>query len=435
MKPLKMDELWHLLPPLEELRPVLDLLALHSTPDPSRTWTGSGELDTVGGRLVDPEALHAHREALARRTQEHLAGLFEVVARVLSAAARGEREDAANCLLEAAALEEAVQRPDRARAWAQAAHRMSRDLKDRRIAATALRRWARASRTLGELEDARDGYRESFRVARDMDDAEGAAEAAVGTGNVLEEQGRWTEAETWYRKALETLDAADAGAVPQRWHALLNLHIVLRSQGRLDDCDGYLVQAGDIATALGDAAAAPFLENARGQRFMVSRDFPEAEERFRVGLEHAEGAVARITIRLNLAESLLAQERILDAAETAREAELDAISGGVRTRLPDVYRMLGRIAAQRGNPDTFVLFERALEIIRSERLPAVEEARTLQAYAEAEARRGEANAAAELRARALALYGELGIEHPRDPWSEYFSAPDEDPSHDGGSHG
>ena len=94
-------------------------------------------------------------------------------------------------------------------------------------------------------------------------------------------------------------------------------------------------------------------------------------------------------------------------------AELEAIRGRISGLLPEVYRLLGRLAAEEGNADAFVLFERALETIRREDLPAIEQARTLQAYADAETLVGEATTAADLRAKAAQVFRELGVKaHP-----------------------
>jgi len=439
MKPLKLDEVWRILPPLDELRPVLDLLATRSAPDPDRTWTGSGELDTMGDRVVPAAEVSASGGALAARVERHLAAVYGGMGRALEALARGDGATASEALLEVAALEEAASRHDRSEAYARSAYLASRDLRNQRPAALALRRWGRALRRQGKLNDALARYREGFETARDAGDARGAAEGAVGAGNVLEEQGRWADAEAWYHRALDLLDSGKLGAVPERWHALVNLHIVVRSQGRLDESLPHLDEAEAVARGLGEEGAEVFFENARGQVEMVRGDAARAERRFRTALAAAEDPGARVTVRLNLAEALLAQERLLDAAEAARDAEVDAISAGVIPRLPEVYRLLGRVASAGANPDAFVLFERALEIIRERGLPALEEARTLQAYAEAEARRGETESARALHGRAMELYHEVGIAHPRHPWTEFFGVgepvPPADPSHEtGGDH-
>jgi tetratricopeptide (TPR) repeat protein len=167
-------------------------------------------------------------------------------------------------------------------------------------------------------------------------------------------------------------------------------------------------------------AAAAYIDNAWGQLRMAQGSFPEAEERFRAALDRADGARARVTIRLNLAEALLAQARHLDAAEHAREAERDAIRAGLVPKLPEVYRLLGRIASSEGDEDAFVLFERALEIIRERALPALEEAVTLQTYAEAEARRGESDTARRLLEKARERFAALDMERMRQPWADVY---------------
>jgi hypothetical protein len=124
---------------------------------------------------------------------------------------------------------------------------------------------------------------------------------------------------------------------------------------------------------------------------------------------------------LNLAEALLAQGRILDAAEQARIAEQEAILGGLAPKLPEVYRLLGRIASADREPDAFVLFERALELVRERSFPPIEEAMTLQAYAEHEARSGRDDVAQDLRREAEARFEALGISHMRHPWADVFA--------------
>ena len=246
---------------------------------------------------------------------------------------------------------------------------------------------------------------------------------------MLEQQGRWEEAEGWYRRALEALDGlGEAGrAVPERWHALVNLHIALRFRGELERSLPLLDEAARVAEAAGDEGAEPFLENARGQLHVRSGAYEEAERHFRRALRAAPGAHAAVTIRLNLAEALLAHGRTLEAAEEARRAERDALTGAVVGKLPETYRLLGRIADHAGNPDAFVLFERALEIVRERGLPKLEEALTLQAYAEFEARRGHEETARSLHRQARARYDALDIRTMRHPWADYFGTDDEAP--------
>ncbi len=433
MTHLKFDALREVLPDLEELRPVLDLLLAHSEPDPDRVWAGSGALDTVGQRFVAGAVFRDSAAELVEDQRLHLVRLYGLVGEALARLEKGDRAGAAEVFLQAAALEEARDRPARAEAWADAAVRAVADGPHGPTHALALRRSARAAWRRGQLDRARQRYAEACRRARVLDDPRGAAEAAVGAGNVLEEQGRWSEAEHWYRVALEILEAGMEPG-PERWQALLNLHIALRSRGALDESLPWLDRAEEAARELGDDAAEPFLANARGQLEMGRGQFAIAEAHLRRALEAARGARATVTIRLNLAEALLARDRALEAAQCVREAEREAVTAGLIGKLPEVYRLLGRIAAAEGNPDALVLFEKALEIVRQRGLPALEEALTLQAYAEAERRRGEEDAAAELARLARGRFEELGITHMRHAWMDYHGPdPDTDPgAHAGG---
>jgi tetratricopeptide (TPR) repeat protein len=259
-----------------------------------------------------------------------------------------------------------------------------------------------------------------------MSDLRGAAEAAIGAGNVLEEQGRWDEAERWYRAALRTLEGVD-GPAPERWHALLTLHIVARTRGAVEASIPLLEQAEEAAESVDPGSSIQFIENARGQLLMARGDYRAAEWAFRTALDGAEHARARVVIRLNLSEACLAQGRTLDAAEEAREAEREAIRERVVPKLPEVYRLLGRIATAEDNPDAFVLFERALALTEERNLPTLEKALTLQAYAESEARRGDTDAALQLRDQARELFAAAGVTHERQRWADVFdTASDED---------
>jgi tetratricopeptide (TPR) repeat protein len=429
MNRLRLDDVRETLPELDELRPLFDELLARSEADREKTWAGSGPLGTIGSRLVDPEAVGRELGRLAQSEASRLEAIYRAVMRALAAVADQNGSAAASALLEAAALEEAGDRPERAEAFAAAAHRVARTERDRRVAALALRRWARAARSRGRLGEALSRYEESHRDALAMGDLRGAAEAAIGAGNVLEEQGRWLDAARWYHVALDTLADLDA-PTPERWHALLNLHIVLRSSGDVEGSVPWLERAEQAAREIDPEGARPAIENAWGQLLMARGAFAEAERRLGRALESTSGARARVTIRLNLAEAVLAQGRALDAAEHAREAEREAIRARLVPKLPEVYRLLGRVAAAENDPDAFVLFERALEIVRDRGLPTLEEALTLQAYADYEATRGEADTARILRRRALERLSSLGIAELRQPWADVYGPVDvgRDPS-------
>ncbi|MDZ7780230.1 MAG: tetratricopeptide repeat protein [Gemmatimonadota bacterium] len=419
MNRFTIDDLRAALPELDELRPLVDYLVATSVADPERTWSGSSELGTAGDRLVEPLDLEEASERLALEVFEHRSRIYGLAARAIAALTEGDAEAATEALLQAASLEAEKGEAPRAAAYADAAYRLARDAGDATLASLTLRRRARHRRAEGRYEDARRDYEEALVLAEAAEDPRGAAEACVGAGNVCEEQARWGEAEDWYRRALSLLGSHEP-PVPEQWHALLNLHVVLRSMGSLEGCLEPLREAEALVETLDDSSAVPFLENAWGQYHMALRDFDTAEQHLRRGVAESADARSEITIRLNLAETLFARGRHLDAAEEARRAERRAIVSSMPQKLPEVYRLLGRILADEGILDAFVLFERALQIVDARDLPAIERARTLQAYGEAESSLGDTATGRELLSEADRLYERLGIEHRRDAWSDRY---------------
>lgn len=396
-----------LLPELDELGPLVDRILATSTPDPERRWSAAGELDTVESRLVRASEVEATLDVALERARSRTEALYAQVVRALSALEAGNAVAAAEAFLAASALEERAWRMDRAEAWALAALRAVQDERDRGPAALALRRAARAARGRGGLAAAAARYEEAHAVSVGAGDARGAAVAATGRGNVDVDRGLWESAEVWYRRALGHAGLAGEEAAAERWHALQNLSIVARRMGRLDECRRWLETAEEVAGAIGDPAARVDVENGWGMWSLATGDAAGAEARFRRALDAAADPKATVTISVNLGQALLAQGRLLEAAEAARRAESEAIRSGVAVKLPEVYRLLAAVAAARGHGDAFVFLERALERISASRLPDWERAETLDAYAALREREGEGREAAALRTEAEAIRARL----------------------------
>ena len=394
-----------------------------SVPNEERRWASSGALETAGDRLVDPTTLRRSVEDLAKAEHAHLDRAFRHVTTAVERLAKGDTRAAAREFLDLAALEEGRDRADRAASYANSACSIALGSSEPALESLALRRRARARLRAGEHETAAADYRRAHEVAAAVGDARGSAEAAIGAGNVFEEQGRWDEAERWYRTAIEKIDSFEGDATPsEAWHAWLNLHVIMRSRGQLEQSEDPLVRAEEIAGAIGDDGAGVFMENARGQLCMARGETDAAIEHYGWAIAMAQGARASVTVRLNLAEAFLAVGRTLDAASEARRAEREAIMARIPQKLPEVYRLLGRVAVEGRDADAFVLFERALEIVEARRLPPLERAITLQAYAEAERRVGDPSAATRLREMADSIYQELGIEHRRSEFSDHYGS-------------
>lgn len=405
--PIRVDDILELLPELDELLPLLDEVAAGSESDPSRGWAGSGELETLGRRLVTGEGLRERIPALAERARAHAELVYRGVVASVEALAAGDREAAALALLEVGTAEEARERPDCAYRYAMAAHAAARGLRDRKTATLALRRGARAARALGRPGEASALYERAWQDAVDGDDVEGAVVAAIGRGNVAVDRGLWGEARAWYGRALDRLGAESLPPRPERWHALQNLAIVHREEGDLPAARRALEAAEAVARTLGDPEAEVVVNNGWGQLLEEEGDLEGAEARFRRALDAAHDAGSRTTIAVNLGEVLLARGRVREAQEAAREAEASALRGRVVPKLPEVYRFLGRLALEVRPDHAFVFHERALAVIRERRLPAYQRALTLEAYAEARQRSGEAEAAVLLLQEALGIHRAL----------------------------
>jgi tetratricopeptide (TPR) repeat protein len=406
MSRLRIDDVTQLLPAVEELRPLLDRLIASSSADPERRWTVSGELGTVGERLADPGSVRGEVAALVDRMSERLGALYAAVLDGLEALERGDRDGAVRAFLRASAAEEDAGRMERAEAYAHAAAQAADELRDRGPAARALRTAARAARARGRLRHAERWYEDAFAAARIAGATDDAVIAATGRGNVAVDRGRWDEAARWYEDAL-ALIGTEGDPRRERWQLFQNLSIVARRRGALDQARAWLERAAAEAAAVGDAWAEAEIGNGRGQVALEAGEAVEAEEQLRAALERAQPGRTRTAVLLNLTQALIVQRRALEAAEVARDAEREALTRGVVAFLPEVYRLLARIAAQRGHEESFVFLERALEwAARSG--SSYQRGLTQEAYAESDAERGETESARARLRDAAALYEEGG---------------------------
>ncbi len=396
---LSLDEVRAVLPGLEGLRPLLERLERTAEPDAGRRWAGSAEVGSLGDRRVDPRAVDREIEQLVEEVRFEAHRSFRVGLRVLRKVADGELEGAAGALRREAERLVGQGRVADAEAYLAGALHLAGRFRDRRAALPVHLAAARVARARGDLERAEDHYLLVLRLGEVADDLPTALTAAVGLGNLEVDRGRWSAAEACYARARGILDRVP-GPRPERWHLALNRSILAREEGDLRRSWELLLEADEVARELRDASAAPIIENARGQVLLAMREAEQAEAAFRRALLVAEHPDARITIGVNLADALLAEERILAAGEEARRAEELAVRSGIVSRLPEVYRVLGQVATASGNPDAFVFFERALELVRDRGLPRVERARVLEAYALAERTRGNEEEAAALAGEA-----------------------------------
>ncbi len=379
MNRLSLDQLRTLLPESELLRPLLDQALSRSAPDPHRIWATSGELATLGSRVVAPGELNDLLPEVVERVRRHAEAVLGPVTRALDAVARKRWDEAISALLEAAEAEVGAGRVTQGWALIQAALGLRDHLPNRLPLLPALLAGARVKRSLGQFESADDLYAQACALSDHSGKLEVAARAWTGRGNLAVDRGLWALALTRYDEA-EARVAEAPTPLSEEWHIPLNRSIVARRRGELDRAREELDRARSRAQAHSDPGKDAFLWNAEGQLREAAGEPAAAEEAFRLALADAATPDARAVISLNLAQLLTTLNRTLEAGELARGAEREVLRSGILSRLPEVYRVLGQVASANGSDEALVFFEQALEVIRSWKLPEVERARTLEAY-------------------------------------------------------
>ncbi len=406
-RPPRVSELLGILPRIPEISPFLDLLIRRSVPDPDRRWTGSGELGTVGGRIVQTEGLPDAVAELGAAEARRISEILRTAAEVVSAVTNSKWEEVCTLLIDQGAQEEMRGRAADAEAWYEGAFRLARD-RGLVEAPRALRLSARAARGLGKLSSAADRYEEAWRTATDLGLEDDSIVAAIGRGNVEVDRGRWEEARTWYERALQRV-GEKGDPRPERWQVLQNLSIVRRRTGDLEGARRLLERARVEGDRLRDPNAAVEIENGFGQLLLAVGDARGAELHFVEALRKARTPTAKVTIGVNLGEALLAQGRSLEAGEKARQAEAEAIAAEVTGKLPEVYRLLAEVAKERGDGEAFVFLEQALDLIRERELPEFEEALTRESYGRLRAAEGDWERGTIQLQSAARIYRSLGM--------------------------
>ncbi len=405
---IRLERVLALFPEVPELRLLMDSLIPASQPDPTRRWSGSGELGSVGERIVNPRSARRRLDEHAREEGARLSALMGRVGIILQRVSEGKTEEAVAEFLAQGAAEEEASRLAEAERWYLAGHRLARESGSPR-APEGLRKAARAARGRGRLAEAEEWYERAARDAADLGREEDEVVARIGRGNVAVDRGRWSEAEGWYREALALLPPriGDAMPAPERWQLHQNLGITARKQGHFEEARVHLEVAREMVEALGDPEGKVDVENGYGMLRLAEGNPKAAALHFRNALAGARSPLAQVVVGVNLGEALLAAGRALDAGEVARNAEARALAAGVVGKLPEVYRLLAKVAEARGEGDAFVLLERALTLVRNHGLPPYEEALTLEAYGKLRTRSGEEQVGREALERAMEIYRTL----------------------------
>lgn len=392
------------LPELDELRPLREALVEGSRPAGPHAEGSASRLATVDRRLTDLAVVERRIPELAERVRERTERIVTLVVAALRSLEERDEAGAARRLVEAGEIEEAHGRLDQAERYYEKALGLGRRPRDRGAEVLALRRLARVARTRGDLDAAMALYTRSREVAEDSRDETGAVIGCLGAGHVLADQGRWPEARDQYMRGISRVTDR---VTPEFIHLCTGLSVVERRLGDLAASEAWLARAEAERERVRDETAA-YLDHARAKLHLARRELADAEAVFERALLRPLDPAARVVVLVNLAEAQLEGGRLREGEETARRAEAEAIAHGALSHLPHAYLLLGEIARRRRDPDGFLFFEQALDLVRERALPESEHAAVQRGYGLFEGAFGHREPAAARLRIAMEIYRSLG---------------------------
>lgn len=396
-----------LVPDAEEFQPLSEAVIGSSRVDRDKLWARSAAYATLGKRVVDPARLAAMIPSLVERSQERLQELYDRVLEAIRHEQAGDLAAAAHALVSAGEVEEADGRLEKAEKIYRMALEVSSDLRDKGPQVLVLRRLGRTARSAGRLDAAWEWYERSHQLAVDQMDLAGQAVACQGLANVSDDRGERERARSWNERGLEIARGLrDAGL---EWPFYTNLSVLAIQQGEPAEAEALLARAKERIEATGGDHALIFYLNNRGLLLTEHGDLGEAEAVFRDALERAPEPLWEITVRVNLGEVLLRQERLFEAQEEARRAEELAIVHRLIADLVGVYGLLGGIARAKSDEEGFVFYEQALNVCHERGLPEKDEAAVLHGYAMLHAACGRPAEARAYLEVARGIYEKLGF--------------------------
>lgn len=402
------EQLLGLLPDVDELELLRLTIIGTAVPDPGKAWDSSSAYATVDKRIVSADEVDRAVRQAEESLREHIASLYEGLRPVFRSFFEGREDDAGRQLVVLGEQLEARGRMKAARQCYRTALTLSLPLLDKGPQILALRRIGRVSLTLGDFHEAALHYERSAQLARDAGETRGEVVARTGFGNVLAWQGRWSEAERFYRDALALLESLDGDRPSvERAQLLNNLGNIATWLQRLDEAEEVLAQALSLSDSLGSALdlAVGYVHLAHLRERQARND--EARQAYERALTLPVPPSLQSGIATDLADLYLQDGHLTRAEEWSRVAEEHAIRAGSAYTLGRMYQGRGNIARARGDEDGFTFFEKALEIARDKGYPFLE-AETLAEYAELRRHTGGVEEAEAYLERARELFMQLG---------------------------
>lgn len=401
-------DLLGLIPDLDDLEVLRLRLVQAAVPDPGKAWDSSLAYATVDKRIVTPEAAERAVEEAGEALRQYVTSLHEALRPVLRSFYAGDAEATARHLIALGEHQEETGRLISARRCYRAALQVSLPLPEKAPQILSLRRIARVSLTVGDLQEAVSYYERSAQLARDAGDLTGEVVARTGVGNVRMYQGLWPQADEHYREALLLAEADGNGHLSlqraQLYNNLANLSTRLQ---RLDEAEAWFEQALRLWHELSSPVDLAICHVNHAHLREAQGRWEEAQRMYETALALDIPSALRSPVATDYAEWWLHAGHLTQAEEWGRVAEENAIAASSPYTLARMYQGRGNIARARGDDDGFTFFEKALEIARDKGYPFLE-AETLVDYALLRGQNGGAEEALAYLERAREIFLESG---------------------------
>ncbi len=407
-----LEELFAVLPELEELELLRLALVGIAILDPAKEWDSSSAYATIDKRIVTLDGIERAVDESEESLHRYVESLFGGLRPLVRAYWSGDSLLTVRHLIELGDRQEQEGLYRKARHCYDVALSLSLPLSDKSLQILALRRIARVAFALGDLYQAQAYYQRSAELAHDSGNVESEIIGRTGLGNVRTLQGQWAEAEHFYRTALALADGiGDDGALQlERAQLYNNLGNVSTRQMHLEEAEGWFEKAlalwAVIPSAYDRAVChhnRALLRDAHGRR-------AEAREIYLQALNTPIPPGLWSAIAIDLAESHLRDGNMSQAEEWGRAAEERAIAARSPYFLGRMYHGRGNIARAQADEGGFIFFEKSLQIAREKGYPLLE-GETLVDYALLRVQTGGTDEAQAYLERAREIFRELGAMH------------------------
>ncbi|WP_169801956.1 CHAT domain-containing tetratricopeptide repeat protein [Streptomyces phaeochromogenes] len=316
----------------------------YGSPPNLDTPAGSFWLFLVGSQAI--RQIHAHQLEQAERTyrdilnalqqqpttpqqQAHLGAAYHQLGVV--AQSRGQLEEA--------------------RDWYRQSLTIKEDLGNRRGMGSSYHQLGIIAQNRGQLEEAEDWYRQSLTISEDLGNRPDMALSYHQLGNVACMQGRLEEAEDWYRQSLTISE--DLGNRPDMATCYNELGNVAYLRGRLEEAEDWYRQSLTISEDLGNR---PGMATTYHRLGMVARkrgQLEEAEDWYRQSLtinEDLDNRPDMATVYGQLGNVAYLRRRLEEAEDWYRQSLTINEDLDNRPGMATTYGQLGLLAEARHQP-------------------------------------------------------------------------------------